>query len=201
MTGIGVQDSDSQISPQTKKGDLRPGFDSKNYCHISDLLDPKLVNEVIELLKFVNFYEVKHPTGSIDLLSSPSPLTAMLNNALSTPTVLKQIQQITQLPESVTAFRGRFYKMSESQGNDVWHNDLVAPPKPVRLLGMSINFNETPYCEGNLLLRNCEFGQEDHTEIVNAHEGQALLFRIHPKLEHRRRQHVYTYPHNQDNYN
>ena len=61
-----------------------------------------------------------------------------------------------------------------------WHNDLM----PGRMVAMSINLTPRPFSGGAFEIR--EQGSPDVLrQVANTGFGDAVLFRVHPTLQHR----------------
>ncbi len=77
-------------------------------------------------------------------------------------------------------FKGRVYRLEPGGGQlGDWHNDAFDG----RLIGLSINLSDQPFEGGVLQIRGLDGGAT--TELANTHLGDALLFRISDRLQHR----------------
>ena len=104
----------------------------------------------------------------------------ILNFAANTSEFLDVIREITQCSQ-ISSFYGRVYRMAPGAGHfDSWHSDLGK--KGDRLIGMSVNLG-SPYRGGIFRLRELETGHV-LCELPNTGPGDAICFRISPKLQH-----------------
>lgn len=96
---------------------------------------------------------------------------------------LRAVEQITGCP-AIGHFGGRIYRFSPGQGHyDTWHSDLGYPGEE-RLLAMSLNLSPRPFQGGVLQIREAA-SQKVLFEIANTGLGNAVIFRVDKKLEHR----------------
>jgi len=106
----------------------------------------------------------------------PFALLLLLNNAQ----LFKIIDQITGCGQ-IGCFRGRIYRNLPGANHHVaWHTDL----NETRLVALTINLNAEPYQGGVLTIREAKTGRV-LCELKNSGVGDAILFRIDKRLEHR----------------
>jgi hypothetical protein len=106
----------------------------------------------------------------------PFALLLLLNN----PQLFKIIDQITGCGH-VGCFRGRIYRNLPGANHHVaWHTDL----NETRLVALTVNLNEETYKGGVLTIREAK-SRRILCELPNSGFGDAILFRIDKRLEHR----------------
>jgi len=94
---------------------------------------------------------------------------------------LFQIIQTVTRCDQIGCFQGRVYRLNPGGGHhDSWHNDIGED----RLVGMSINLSSDVYSGGRLQIRDQASG-EIVCEAPNAGIGDAVIFRLSRRLQHR----------------
>jgi predicted 2-oxoglutarate/Fe(II)-dependent dioxygenase YbiX len=160
---------------------LAKQFGSKHSCQITRLVHHELMSLVSSKLE-----KCEWPTredGSIAREMNPTDLAAvnLLNFAANTAEFLDLIRRITGCHE-IHSFRGRIYRMMPGGDHfDSWHSDTSERTQD-RLVGMSINLGP-PYEGGVFHLREESTGGI-LAELTNSGPGDAILFRISPRLKH-----------------
>lgn len=82
----------------------------------------------------------------------------------------------------IGCFNGRVYRIQAGKGHyDSWHSDI--DKKNRRLIGMSVNLSPRRYRGGVLQIRDSR-SKKSVYEIANIGPGDAILFRLSPRLEH-----------------
>lgn len=82
---------------------------------------------------------------------------------------------------AITCFDGRVYRTLPAGGHcDAWHSDTGAH----RLVAMSVNLSRDPYRGGVLRIRE-RSSRRIVRKVHNVGLGDAVLFRIDPRFEHR----------------
>jgi hypothetical protein len=188
--------------------EMRDHFDAYDYVHIPQILGTERTIKVQEMVAHSAFVErVHHHIGDNKELCLSTPSTiAMLHLWVNHQALFRFVQDITGcLP--ISGFFGRVYRfMPNTDHRDAWHSDLGN----TRMVAMSINLSTANYVGGVLQLRERDYkesisqelpGSSAHVpaivdarkmgldrpmrEVVNTGRGDAILFRIDPKLEHR----------------
>ena len=120
-------------------------------------------------------------------INSNKELCLCDNRTLALLHVLLNNRELRRLVEQVTgcgcigSFQGRVYRVIPGQGHhDAWHNDLGEQ----RLLALSLNLSAEPYQGGVLQIRE-RASQRIVYEIANIGCGDAIVFRLDKKLQHR----------------
>jgi hypothetical protein len=163
----------------------RDHFEQHDWIRFPGILGPELWNMLQPLLAASNL------EGSIyqDLNVSDSALLLLLNNAQ----LFKTIEQITGCGH-IGCFRGRTYRIVPGATYDAlltddqtaheiltgWHTDLSG----TKLVAITINLNTEPYQGGVLSIREAKT-KRLLCELTNFGFGDAIVFRIDERLEHR----------------
>ncbi len=166
----------------------RSDFEQQDWVRLPAILDRELWNMIQEQLAASN---LEGKTASIypAFNVSDSALVLLLNNAQ----LFKIIEQITACGH-IGCLRGRMYRIVPGANHHVelthyqtpyeiltgWHTDLNG----TRLLALSINLNTEPYQGGGLSIREAKT-RRMLCELTNPGFGDAILFRIDERLEHR----------------
>lgn len=166
----------------------RGHFERHDWIRLPAVLDLELWNMIQEQLAASN---LEGKTASIypAFNVSDSALVLLLNNAQ----LFKIIEQITGCGH-IGCLRGRIYRILPGANHHVdpthhqtpyeiltgWHTDLNG----TRLLALSINLNTEPYQGGGLSIREAKT-RRMLCELTNPGFGDAILFRIDERLEHR----------------
>jgi hypothetical protein len=181
-SGIVLPGSNTEIEQ------ARAHFEQHDWIRFPAILDGELWKILQQQLAVTNFDE---DTGSIyqDLTITDGTLLILLNNAR----LFKVIEQITGCGH-IGCFRGRAYRivpgasyhtlLTEDQtAHEIltgWHTDLSG----TKLVALTINLNTEPYQGGVLSIRETS-SKRVLCDLTNFGLGDAILFRIDERLEHR----------------
>ena len=120
---------------------------------------------------------------AVDLLLRDDVAWGTMATLLNDPALFAVVRRITGC-EPMVSNSSRIYRMDPDAGHsDTWHGDNDGR----RLLALSVNLGSAPFDGGELEIR------DKHTEgvvhrVANTGEGDAILFRIAPELQHRVRE-------------
>jgi 2-oxoglutarate-Fe(II)-dependent oxygenase superfamily protein len=156
----------------------RAHFEQQNWVRLPAFLDQDLWETTQEQLEASNFEE-KTATLYRELNVSNSALPFALLLLLNNVQLFKIIDQITDCGH-VGCFRGRIYRNLPGAHHVEWHTDL----NETRLVALTINLNTEPYQGGVLTIREAKT-RRILCELTNSGFGDAILFRIDKRLEHR----------------
>ncbi len=121
-----------------------------------------------------------HPGVGSDLLIDDPSTVGLLHFLASDPEFLRFVTRVAGCPP-ITHFNGRVYRLvADPDVHDSWHDDLRDDTRHVAL---SINLGAEPYTGGLFRLRR-RANEEVIAEMPNVRAGDALLFRLSPKLQH-----------------
>jgi len=157
----------------------RADFEQQDWFRLPAILDREMWETTQEQLGASNFEEKTaslYRELNVSNSALPFALLLLLNNAQ----LFKIIEQITGCGH-VGCFRGRIYRNLPGANHHVaWHTDL----NETRLVALTINLNPEPYQGGVLTIREAKTGRI-LCELTNSGFGDAILFRIDERLEHR----------------
>jgi 2-oxoglutarate-Fe(II)-dependent oxygenase superfamily protein len=168
----------------SQASDLRAEFDENDCVLLRGFLDPaigKAIKKQLPAAPFIPapYYKNKVLTG-LDEISekTPYPFLHFLMNSVE---LAHLVEDITQ-SRNIGSFFGRLYRMLPRSGHFLsWHDDL---DEKGRVAALSLNLSPSPYKGGVLQIRN-RSQAENPREIPNTRFGDAVLFRVAERLEHR----------------
>jgi hypothetical protein len=175
LTRSGVIFSGSQSDIERARAD----FEKQDWVRLPAILDREMWEMTQAQLGASNFEERTaslYRELNVSNSALPFALLLLLNNA----PLFRVIEQITGCGH-VGCFRGRIYRNLPGANHHVeWHTDL----NETRLVALTINLNTEPYQGGVLTIREAQTGRI-LCELTNSGFGDAILFRIDKRLEHR----------------
>jgi hypothetical protein len=163
-------------------GALRAQFAAQHYLKLPGLLAPGLLDFLQSKVQHAEFYERVHdgigPNSELCMKSNTA--AAALLFLMNDKKLFQIIQDVTQC-DPIGCFEGRVYRVNPGRGHhDSWHDDVGEH----RLVGMSINLSRRAYSGGTLQMRDRISG-EIVSEVPNAGIGDAVIFRLSDRLQHR----------------
>ncbi len=175
LTRSGVVFSGSETVIEQARAD----FEQQDWFRLPAILDRKLWEMIQQQLAASNFEEKTaslYRELNVSDSAVPFALLLLLNNAQ----LFKVIEQITACGH-IGCFRGRIYRNVPGANHHVeWHTDLNG----TRLVALTINLNTESYEGGVLSIREAKTGRII-CELSNSVFGDAILFRIDERLQHR----------------
>ena len=155
---------------------------------LKDFLAPSLISLVRPLLTTNRFIPFEHVSSKGEvfsrdrLLEATDPLARLLSFCLNSTRLYRAVGDLAGLGEDIRYFIARCYKMSPGIDDfQSWHTDCEGGR---RLLGMSINLSTEPARGGEFQIRDRSGPRKVH-RTIKSHFGDAHLFRIDDRLEHR----------------
>lgn len=177
-----VRLSQSRTTLLGSSGDVaaaRAAFERDHILRLKALLDPGLVAALPVGVEAADYVDNVHTGIKTELSMAPNASLGLLMLAANDPVFITRVAEITGV--DARSFLGRVYRMVPAQGHhDAWHTDCVDD----RVLALSVNLSASPYDGGQLHIRDRDTG-DPLVEAANVGAGDALLFRVHPSLEHR----------------
>ena len=173
-SGAAVRSSQDEIAA------LRTAFAQQHWLVLPDFLDRRLLDLIQQKLEETEYRVVDRETG-VEL--RPIDCTAYLATELllNSPKVFRAIEQITGCAP-IACFSGRIYRRPASSTYfNRWHTDVT---NQGRMIALSINLNLEPYEGGALQIRSAQT-REVLCEVYNRHYGDAIIFPVDEKFEHR----------------
>jgi hypothetical protein len=163
-------------------GALRAQFDRQHYLTFDDLLGPEILDFIQLQIDQGEFYERVHEGigSNKELCMTSNTAFAALQFLINDQRLFQVIQTVTQC-DQIGCFQGRVYRVNPGSGHhDSWHNDIGEH----RLIGMTINLSREVYSGGRLQIRDHVSG-EIVSEVANAGIGDAVIFRLSDRFQHR----------------
>jgi hypothetical protein len=171
---------------------LRQEFDRQHYVRLPYFLEPELLQFMQSTMEESNFVERIHENHHGDASPSQAPwardVTMASNLAeglvhlllMNDSTLFAGLEALTGCGR-IGSFDGSVYRIDPAQEHyDSWHNDVGRS----RMLAMSINLSAAAYEGGVLQIRDAE-SRTILSDVANPRAGDAVLFRISPRLQHR----------------
>ncbi|MGH7933606.1 MAG: PqqD family peptide modification chaperone [Candidatus Binataceae bacterium] len=156
----------------------RAQFDRCHYLRLPGLIEPHLLRVMERHLARESFAYNSTRVGS-DLVPAKGWVGVALHVPLNDPQLFRPVRQLTGCGP-IGCFGGRLYRLAARPGMELrWHNDL----RDTRLVALTINLSPQPYRGEMLQLR--AVNQRGYEEIPNLDFGDAVLFRVSPRLKHR----------------
>jgi len=159
---------------------LRAHFEERHHLALPGFLDPPLLDTLRGRLAASGFARVDREVGSELRPLDNTPYTA-LELLLNSRRVLELIPKLTGCPR-LACFTGRIYRRAPGASHvSRWHTDLNEDGRAVTL---SINLSDAVYRGGTTLVREADT-KRVVCELPNTGFGDAILFPIDPRFEHR----------------
>jgi len=160
----------------------RDQFDSQHFVKFPALISPALLAALQRQIRQADFHERVHEGigDNRELCMTDNAASAALLFMVNDKSLFQIVQSVTGCDE-IGCFQGRVYRVAGgSRHHDSWHNDIGED----RLVGMSINLSSDVYSGGVLQIRDRTSG-EILSEAPNAGAGDAVVFRLSDRLQHR----------------
>ena len=159
---------------------LKIEFQEKQCVLLPKLLEPRLLDFILDHLERGLWRDEIHHGIGVELVLEDAAVRGLLHFLANAPAFLKIVKEITGCGP-LSHFGGRVYRFVPNSGHyDSWHND----DGNGRLIAMSLNLSPRGYEGGVFQLREWA-SQRILAEIANTGWGDATLFRISTKLDHR----------------
>ena len=155
--------------------------------HASVLLrgfvDGALLSRIQDRIAGGSWRQLVHDLGepATDLLLEDDVTVGSLLFLVQDPALRRWVESIAGCP-ALGSFFGRVYRMDPEAGHhDAWHDDY---DEGNRMVALSVNLSPLPYQGGVLELRERGSGRMLRA-VANTGPGDAVLFRIDQRFEHR----------------
>jgi 2-oxoglutarate-Fe(II)-dependent oxygenase superfamily protein len=169
----------AHAAPETLAA-LAATFRAECCARVLRLIEPALLAHVQAAIERSRFSELRHGTIASELCMERNTTLGLLHFLANDATVFDVVQRITGVA-GLRCFVGRVYRRAATAGHhDSWHSDV----HPDRRVGMSINLSTAPYEGGVFEIRDRTSGRT-LAALPNTGPGDALLFAIDDRLEHR----------------
>ncbi|HWS89875.1 MAG TPA: 2OG-Fe(II) oxygenase [Pyrinomonadaceae bacterium] len=159
---------------------MRAHFEGRHHLALPGFLDPPLLDMLRAKLAVAEFARIDRAVGSELRPLDNAPYTA-LELLLNSRPVLDLIPRLTGYPRPA-CFTGRIYRRAPGESHvSRWHTDINEEGHMVTL---SINLSERVYRGGTTIIRDAGT-KRVLCELPNTGFGDAILFPIGPRFEHR----------------
>ena len=159
---------------------LRAQYEERHHLSLPGFLDPVLLDTLRRKLAATEFVRIDRDVGSELRPLDMTPYFA-LELLLNSRAVLELIRRLTNCPP-VACFTGRIYRRAPGQSHvSNWHTDLN---EDGRMVTLSLNLSDEVYRGGTTLVREAAT-RRVVCELPNTGFGDAILFPIDPRFEHR----------------
>jgi hypothetical protein len=161
--------------------DFAAEFDCCHCVRVPRLLDPDLLTELQERVERSAFVERVHEgiDANSELCLDDDAVSGVLQFLFNGRELFRFVQSIAGC-ERIGCFAGRVYRVVPGAGHhDAWHDDLGEH----RMIAMSVNLGGD-YQGGVLQIRERKTRRVCH-EVANTGPGDAIVFRLDPRLQHR----------------
>lgn len=157
---------------------LRRQFDARHCVRLPGLLAPRALEMMQTFVEETPFLHRVHGTIGSELCLPDGRASRLIFFLVNDPALYAAVRHITGCGH-IGCFTGRVYRMVPGAGDyDSWHSDVTEQ----RMVGMSINIG--PAYEGGVFQLREAGSKRLLCEAPNVVPGDAILFRIDPRLEH-----------------
>lgn len=159
---------------------LSAQFRDSHWVRLPQLLEPSILEFLQARLDNSQWETMSHGKIGEEYITNDLPTTILLHFAMNRPKFLAAIEEITGC-KGLRWFRGRVYRMiAEAGHHDNWHSDEDYSNE----VGVSVNLSRNLFRGGLFMLREGD-SKRILAQVANTGPGDALIFRISPKLHHR----------------
>ena len=158
----------------------RAHFEERHHLALQGFLDAALLDMLRARLAATEFVRIDREVGSELRPLDAAPYFA-LELLLNSRPVLELIPLLTGCPRPA-CFTGRVYRRAPGESHvSRWHTDIN---EDGRMITLSVNLSEEVYSGGTTLIREAD-SKRVVCELPNTGFGDAILFPIDPRFEHR----------------
>jgi hypothetical protein len=159
---------------------LRAEFDARHIIRLPRFVEPMLLKKMQEKLDESPFERFDREIGN-EQRPADTVAAFTLLMLLNSARLFELVRRATGCGH-IVCFSGRIYRrLPEPDYHHLWHDDMTDGG---RMLALSINLSREVYGGGALQLRDAE-SKEILREEFNTGFGDAILFRIDRRLQHR----------------
>jgi hypothetical protein len=159
---------------------LRRTFAAEHCAKLIGLIEPSVLHDVRAHIDRGTFREFVHGSIAAELRLEDGVCTVLLHFLTNDPQLFRLVESVSGWT-GIRGFAGRVYRrFSGGRHHDDWHGDVDGR----RLVGMSINLSADVYDGGVFEMRDATTGRPLAT-LSNVGFGDAILFRLSDRLEHR----------------
>jgi hypothetical protein len=165
---------------------LRATFERCHCVLLPAFVEPHLVRWLFRRAMDGEWQTIVHDDlepPAVDLLLRDDVAWGAIATLLNDPALFEAVRRITGC-EPIARHSSRVYRMDPGGAHrDTWHGDNDGR----RILTLSMNLGHMPFEGGELEIRDKGSTRLLH-RVANTGEGDAILFRIAPDLQHRVRE-------------
>lgn len=160
--------------------EARARYREQHALLLDGLVEPGLLQGIQRALASSALVHRLNAGIGTELRLPPGPLSGAIEFLVNDPVLFETIEAITECPP-IGCYRGRVYQMAPGAGHETgWHSDVSGG----RMVTMSINLSGDTFEGGALQIREVETGRLLF-EKRNTGPGDAVIFQIDPRFEHR----------------
>jgi hypothetical protein len=164
----------------TRRDHLLDHFERHNWVLVPGFLGPRILDETQRAVEDTEFEHRADRMGGELKLGEQTAVLARMLFIVNDHAVHRAVEAATGM-DRIARFDGRIYRREPvPEHYHVWHDDVQGD---TRLVAMSVNLSERPY-EGGVLEIRRKGEVEPLARVHNTGPGDALMFRVHPDLEH-----------------
>jgi hypothetical protein len=165
---------------QAQIGKLGAEFRDAQFVRLTQLLEPSILDFLYARLDSSQWETMSHGKIGEEYITNDLPTTSLLHFVMNRPKFRAVIEEITGCKD-LRWFQGRVYRMiAEAGHHDNWHSDKDNSNE----IGISLNLSRNLFLGGLFMLREGD-SKRVLASVANTGSGDALIFRISPKLHHR----------------
>jgi hypothetical protein len=153
-------------------------FQRRQSLVLPGFIEPALLERVQRGVEQADFVEHHHELF-VELSMRAHASLDLLVFLVNDERLFRLVERLA-VSERVRTFIGRVYRNMPSRHSSIWHEDTLYDRK----IGMSVNLTEGLFEGGKFEIRDAASGRVLNS-IANVGRGDAILFGISEKLEHR----------------
>jgi hypothetical protein len=158
-------------------------FESEHALHLPGFIDAEWLSVVQDHIERDGFSEHVHdslPSRPVDLRINQGRAWSLLLLLTNDARFLDFVRTLVRHPE-IQSFAGSVARRVPGAGHeDAWHSDAVGG----RVAALTVNLSREAYEGGVLQIREGSSGRIVY-ELANTRPGDAVIFKIDPRLKHR----------------
>ena len=161
---------------------LRLEYARQHYLILPRLIEPELLDAIADRVETAPYQTNDHDGLALELVMDDISTVALLNFLMNRPEFLRQMERVLGLRQ-IGRVSGHVYRMTSTDGHyQHWHNDIL--DRRMAALSLNLTREKYRYRGGSLQMRYSNSESILH-ELHNSGFGDALVFRISRKLQHR----------------
>ena len=171
------------VPPAGEIGTLARAFRDVHHVRLPALVHPAILRKLQARLAAAGTWTtLVHPlpggAKAVELVCTDAIVVGLLTAMFHDAALFSVMRAVTGC-DPIRSFHGRIYRMDPGAHADAWHDDA----NDKYLVALSLNLTDRPFAGGELHLRD-RASRRVHAEVANTAQGDAVLFRLDPTLEH-----------------